>query len=186
MWWWRAVRFLSPYDLDLFLLMLIYSLCIHHLLFMEFMFLGSLDCFSLSSLKSIAFFLITSPLTQCHFHSCLPVWPTSRLHIVCAVQVSDADVKKKGGGRNNGRTRFVVVSQNLLWWAARMKGSCLCSPLSVLFLLLRSVLLTTRVWCLPLIQLCQGTKKALSEQFILHTAVGFNLNHCLVHISPCS
>lgn len=63
-----------------FPLMFIYSLYIHHLLFMEFTFLGWIDLgwntLHCPHWNSLPFFLIISPLTQCHFHAYLPVWPT--------------------------------------------------------------------------------------------------------------
>lgn len=83
-------------DLGLFLLCLFIASTLIMFYLWSFIFLGWVDCFVLSSLKSIAFFfLITSPLTQCHFHSYLPMCPAHELHIVWAVHVSDADVLKR-------------------------------------------------------------------------------------------
>lgn len=95
--------------------MFIYRLCIHHLLFMELISLGRLDCFALSSLKFIVFFSDYFTTYQCHFHPPLPVRPTSRLHVVCATQVSGANVNKDARGGNPVlETRLAGVSQNSL------------------------------------------------------------------------
>lgn len=126
--------------------MFIYSLYINHVLFMKFIFLGWVDCFVLSSLKSIAFFpnYFTTYSMSFPFLSSNVPSPWAAYCLSCAHQWCRC-YKKKGGNcpRNNGRTRCVDVSQNSFWWAARLSGRR-----ASVFALLGSVPLTTQVWCL--------------------------------------
>lgn len=137
-----------------FPLMFIYNLYINHLLFVEFIFLGWMDCFALSSLKFIAFlFLITSPLTQCHFYSYLPVCPAHGL-LLSVLSQSVMQMLKKEGGR--GSVLEMMAEHDVLMFLKIYSNEqpgwvvegCLCSPPFVLFMLLVSVPLTPKVWCL--------------------------------------
>lgn len=116
MWCRLAVRFLSPYDLDLFLLLFIYSSRIHHLLFMEFIFLGRIDCFVVFLLKFMAIFSdyllnVTAILLQCG----QPGGFVSFVLFRSVMQMLTTTTKRqwKQCPRRNGRTRLVDFSQHL-------------------------------------------------------------------------